>query len=105
MLAQTFAVRQLLVLISFTPKISSIVFFEWLEKRRFYPGIGLFYNVIQAIFYLSSSRVNKARIDVSSNFRGQTTFGFDFVCPKRSIWKFLLLLKTRAVENDFQFAL
>ena len=73
--------------------------------KRFYPGIGLFYNVMQAVFYLCCSLVNKARIDVSSNFRGQTTFGFDFVCAKRPIWKFLLLLETRAVENDFQFAL
>ena len=66
---------------------------------------GLFNNVIQAILYLSCSRVNKGRIDASSNCRGQTTFGFDFVCSKRSIWKFLLLLETRAVEKDFQFAL
>ena len=84
-------------------KISSIVSLN--GQKRFYPGIGLFYNVIQAILYLSCSRVNKARIDVSSNFRGQTTFGFDFVGAKRPIWKFLLLPETRAVENDFQFAL
>ena len=66
---------------------------------------GLFNNLMQAIFFLSCSRINKARIDVSSNFRGQTTFGFDFVYAKRSIWKFLLLPETRAVEKDFQFAL
>lgn len=86
-------------------KISSIVSLSIEWKETFLSLDWLIQQRDAAILYLSCSRVNKARIDVSSNFRGQTTFGFDFVCAKRSIWKSLLLPETRAVENDFQFAL